>query len=49
MKLEAYKRDLAYVHDVGFGSFAERAAPGVLSILRRGDILSSFTTGDATN
>ena len=34
MKLAAYKRDLAYIHDVGFGSFAERAAPGVLNILR---------------
>jgi SAM-dependent methyltransferase len=34
MTTEAYNRDLAYVHDVGFGSFAERAAPGVLNILR---------------
>lgn len=38
MRLPAYKRDLAYVHDVGFGSFAERAAPGVLNILRRSGI-----------
>ena len=29
-----YKRDLAYVHDVGFGTFAERSARGVLNILR---------------
>lgn len=36
--MEAYNRDLTYVHDVGFGSFAERSAPGVLNILRRGGI-----------
>jgi SAM-dependent methyltransferase len=42
MKLGAYKRDLAYVHDVGFGSFAERSAQGVLSILRRGGISSGL-------
>jgi SAM-dependent methyltransferase len=34
MSSEAYKQDLAYVHDVGFGSFAERSAPGVLKILQ---------------
>ncbi len=33
-----YKRDFAYVHDVGFGTFAERSAPGVLHILRAGGI-----------
>src|SRR5262245_474467 len=32
-KLAAYERDLAYVHDVGFGGFADGAAPGVLGIL----------------
>lgn len=35
---DAYKQDLAYIHDVGFGSFAERAASGVLTLLRRGGI-----------
>ncbi len=35
-----YKRDLAYVHDVGFGTFAERSAPGVLRLLRAGGIHS---------
>lgn len=35
MRGTAYKRDLAYVHDVGFGTFAGRTAPGVLSILRK--------------
>ena len=34
MSLRAYSRDLAYVHNVGFGSFAEQSAPGVLNILR---------------
>ena len=42
MKLQGYGRDLAYVHDVGFGSFTEKAAPGVLDILRRGDIVSGL-------
>src|ERR1019366_2653896 len=42
MKREAYKRDLAYVHDVGFGGFAERSAPGVVNILRRGGISSGL-------
>jgi len=27
--------DLAYIHDVGFGSFAERMAPALIQILRR--------------
>jgi len=30
-----YATDLAYIHDAGFGDFAERAAPEVLRILRR--------------
>lgn len=34
----AYGDDLAYVHDVGFGSFAEGSAPGLLGILRRAGI-----------
>ena len=42
MKRVGYKQDLAYVHDVGFGGFAQRSAPGVLSILRRGGISSGL-------
>ena len=38
MKQVAYKEDLAYIHDVGFGGFAEKSAPGVLNILSRGGI-----------
>jgi SAM-dependent methyltransferase len=30
-----YSFDLAYIHDAGFGDFAERAAPEVIRILRR--------------
>jgi len=30
-----FSTDLAYVHDVGFGEFAERAAPEVIRILRK--------------
>jgi SAM-dependent methyltransferase len=29
-----YSRDLSYIHDVAFGDFARRAAPGVVRILR---------------
>ena len=36
--IEAYKADLAYIHDVGFGDFAKNSAPGLLRILRRDDI-----------
>jgi SAM-dependent methyltransferase len=42
MKSKIYKRDLAYVHNVGFGTFAERSAPGVLHILRQGGISSGL-------
>jgi SAM-dependent methyltransferase len=38
MKPKAYERDLAYIHNVGFGAFAERSAPGVLRILREAGI-----------
>ncbi len=31
---QAYKEDLAYVHDVGFGDFAKQSAAGLLNILR---------------
>jgi SAM-dependent methyltransferase len=33
--MEAYKEDLAYIHDVGFGDFAKNSAPGLLEILRK--------------
>jgi len=33
-----YKQDLAFIHDVGFGEFARRAAPGLLDILARNRI-----------
>jgi SAM-dependent methyltransferase len=34
----AYERDLAYVHDQGFGGFARGSAPGLLNLLRRSGI-----------
>jgi len=36
--MAGYKDDLAYIHDVGFGDFAKKAAPGLLKILRRSGI-----------
>ncbi len=33
--MQAYKDDLAYIHDVGYGDFAKNAAPELLAILRR--------------
>lgn len=41
---DAYRADLAYVHDVGFGSFATHAAPFALELLtanniRRGQVV----------
>ena len=30
-----YKEDLAYIHDVGFGTFASQSAPGLLEILHQ--------------
>lgn len=35
MKARFYAEDLAYIHDVGFLDFAQRAAPAVLRTLRR--------------
>ncbi len=34
--VNAYGRDLAYIHDVGFGHFARSAAPGLLKLIRQG-------------
>ena len=33
-----YDTDLAYIHDAGFGEFALRSAPGLLSLLRRNGV-----------
>jgi SAM-dependent methyltransferase len=33
-RVPAYEEDLAYVHDVGFGGFAEDASAGLLKLLR---------------
>jgi len=35
-----YKRDLAYIQHVGFSDFAKRIGPGVLTELRRANIVS---------
>jgi SAM-dependent methyltransferase len=39
--MDAYKDNLAYIHDVGFGDYARNSARGLLDILRRGGV----TTG----
>jgi len=36
--LRAYKKDLAYIHDVGFSDYALKSAPGILAILARNQI-----------
>lgn len=38
MRPRVYQRDLAYVHNVGFGAFAERSGPAVLKLLRKAGI-----------
>jgi SAM-dependent methyltransferase len=40
--MDAYKNDLAYIHDVGFGSFARNSAPGLLNLLRQNKITSGL-------
>lgn len=35
MMTNAYGEDLAYIHDVGHGEFAQHAAPGLLEMLRQ--------------
>jgi SAM-dependent methyltransferase len=40
--MTAYDRDLAYIHDTGFTGFARKAAPGLLSLLRRNRILGGL-------
>ena len=36
--MDAYKDDLAYIHDAGFGDFAKNSAPGLLEIFRQNAI-----------
>ncbi len=33
-----YKKDLAYIHDVGFSDFALKSAPGIIEILQQNNI-----------
>lgn len=35
---EWYREDLAHIHDVGFGDYALRAAPGILEVLNRSGV-----------
>ncbi len=37
-----YTDDLAYIHDVGFGEFALKSAPGLLNISRQGKIFAGL-------
>jgi SAM-dependent methyltransferase len=39
---EAYKDDLAYIHDRGFGDFARNSAPGLLKMMREAGIPSGL-------
>jgi SAM-dependent methyltransferase len=39
---DAYRDDLAYIHDVGFGDYARNSAPGLLKILRKAGINSGL-------
>jgi SAM-dependent methyltransferase len=40
--LDAYKHDLAYIHDTGFGDFSRNSAPGLLEILRQAGLTSGL-------
>lgn len=40
--MKAYSDDLAWIHDAGFGHFAERAAPALLALFRRRGIESGL-------
>jgi SAM-dependent methyltransferase len=35
---DAYQADLAYIHDTGFGGFAQNSAPNLLSLFRKNGI-----------
>lgn len=39
---QGYKEDLAYIHDVGFGSFANDSAPGLQKLIQKAKIGQSF-------
>ncbi|HXU37496.1 MAG TPA: hypothetical protein VN937_14135 [Blastocatellia bacterium] len=36
--MDAYKNDLAYIHDAGFGDFSRASAPWLLETLRQNGI-----------
>jgi SAM-dependent methyltransferase len=40
--MRGYREDLAYIHDVGYGHFARRAAPGLLEMLRQTGAVSGL-------
>ena len=40
--MQAYRRDLAYIHDVGFSDYALKSAPGLLQILKKNNIKSGL-------
>src|SRR5688572_2753213 len=40
--MPGYSEDLAYIHDVGFGGFAQKAGSGLLRILRRNGIFKGL-------
>jgi len=42
MARSAYGDDLAYIHDVGYGEFAERAAPAILRLLAQAGVASGL-------
>jgi SAM-dependent methyltransferase len=40
--MDAYRNNLAYIHDVGFGSFAKNSAPGLLKLLQHSGIAAGL-------
>jgi len=40
--MPGYQRDLAYIHDAGFGDFARKSSPGLLAVLRQAGIRSGL-------
>jgi SAM-dependent methyltransferase len=38
IRIHTYERDLAYIHDRGFGEFARSSAPGLLKLFRQNGI-----------
>lgn len=40
--MSIYGKDLAYIHDVGFGEFARQATPGILDLLAQKEITSGL-------